>query len=298
VLSRPKELYQHPLAYLVGLQGIALMRAFNGDYDREFAEARLRDIRELLESADELGAGVTTRQITTAELYDTWAVRYDVEANGLLELDEPVMREILGSLPTGRALDAACGTGRYAAFLAELGHQVTGVDISPGMLALARAKVPDGDFRIGDLAQLPLPENDVDLLVCALALTHVPDVAPVLAEFARVLRPGGNLVLCDSRLRYPLVMRLPDGSYGYLPHYRRVTSEYLAAAIPLGLQVRRCEELRAPWSDPDDAPPPVRVMPEHPAEHWTLSDWYPVAAHGAGNGNPLLIFWQFELDGR
>ena len=298
MFSRPKVLYQHPLAYLVGLEGIALMRAFNGDYDREFAEARLRDIRDLLDSADELGGGVTTHQITTAELYDAWAAHYDIEANGLLELDEPVMREILGSLPPGRALDAACGTGRYATFLRELGHQVTGVDISPGMLALARAKVPDGDFLISDLTQLPQPDDAVDLVVCALALTHVPDVAPVLAEFARVLRPGGNLVICDSRLRYPLVMRLPDGSYGYLPHYRRVTSEYLAAAIPLGLAVRRCQELRVEWSDPNEAPPPIRVMPEHPAQHWTLSDWYPVAAHGAGNGDPLLIFWQFQLEDR
>jgi hypothetical protein len=38
-------------------------------------------------------------------------------------------------------------------------------------------------------------------------------------------------------------------------------------------------------------------MPEHPAEHWTLSDWYPVAAHGAGNGDPILIFWHFQLAG-
>jgi ubiquinone/menaquinone biosynthesis C-methylase UbiE len=296
--SRPSVLYQHPLAYLIGLQGIALMRAFMGDYDRDFADARLREIRELLDSAAEFGDGVTTRRITTPELYDAWSAFYDVEANGLLEMDEPVMREILGSLPAGRALDAACGTGRYAALLAALGHEVTGVDISPGMIALARVKVPDGDFRLGDLTQLPMPADAVDLVVCALALTHVPELAPVLAEFARVLRPGGNLVLCDSRLRYPLVMRLPDGSYGYVPHYRRVTSEYLAAAIPLGLQVRRCEELRAEWSDPNEAPPPVRVTPEHPAEHWTLSDWYPVAALGAQNGDPILIFWQFQLESR
>ena len=203
-------IYQHPLAYLLGLQGVALLRAFNGEYDREFTQARIAEIRALLDSADEFGDGVATGPVTTATGYDAWARHYD-EPNDLIELEEPVVRDMLNGLPVGTALDAACGTGRHAAYLASRGHTVIGVDVSAGMLAVAKAKVPGGDFRQGDLRGLPVPDRRVNLVVCSLALTHVPDLAPVFAEFARVLRPGGHLVISDSRMDYPIVEALPEG---------------------------------------------------------------------------------------
>jgi ubiquinone/menaquinone biosynthesis C-methylase UbiE len=291
-------IYQHPLAYLLGLEGMALMRAFNGEYDRDFTEARIAEIRALLDSADQLqlGDGVATRPVTTADGYDAWAANYD-QPNDLIDLEQPVVRGILDSLPVGTALDAACGTGRHAAYLASLGHVVIGVDVSAEMLAVAVAKVPGGDFRAGDLHQLPVADDEVDLVVCSLALAHVPELGPVLAEFARVLRPGGHLVISDSRMEYPVVQALPSGGYGYLPHFRRVTSEYLVAGLPLGLQVRHCEELRAPRREPGEAPAPVRILPDHPSDIWTLRDWVPAAYRAANNGSPLLIFWHFQLAG-
>jgi ubiquinone/menaquinone biosynthesis C-methylase UbiE len=72
------------------------------------------------------------------------------------------VREILDSLPVGVALDAACGTGRHTAYLASLGHKVIGVDASPEMLALARQKVPEGEFHEAELHELPLPDDSVD----------------------------------------------------------------------------------------------------------------------------------------
>jgi hypothetical protein len=62
-------------------------------------------------------------------------------------------------------------------------------------------------------------------------------------------------------MRYRVVQALPDRGYGYLPHNNRFTSEYLVAALPLGFQVRHCEDLRAGWSDPDEAPPPSGYCP-------------------------------------
>jgi len=288
-------IYQHPLAYLLGLQGVALLHAFNGEYDREFTLARIAEIRALLDSAGELGDGVTTQPVTTAVGYDSWARHYD-EHNDLVEMEEPFVREILDSLPAGPALDAACGTGRHAAYLASRGHTVIGVDCSPGMLEVARAKLPDADFRLGDLHQLPVVDQHVDLVVCSLALTHVPDLAPVLAEFARVLRPGGHLVISDSRMDYPIVEALADGGYGYLPHYNRFTSEYLKAALPLGFAVRTCQESRHPRLDPADAGEPERILPDHPSDIWTLREWCPAAHRAALSGSPLLIFWHFQLD--
>jgi ubiquinone/menaquinone biosynthesis C-methylase UbiE len=287
-------IYQHPLAFLLGLEGIALMRAFNGEYDEDFTRARIAEIRALLDSADRFGDGVETRPVTIAEGYAAWSGAYD-EPNDLIDVEQPVIRRILDELPAGAALDAACGTGRHAAYLSSLGHAVVGVDICPQMLEVARAKVGGADFRKGELHQLPVAGQSVDLVVCALALTHVPDLGPVLAEFARVLRPGGHLVISDSRMKYRIVQALPGGGYGYLPHYNRFTSEYLVAALPLGFQVRHCEELRAGWSDPNEARPPVRILPEHPSDIWTLQDWCPVATQATRNGDPILIFWHFQL---
>jgi len=287
-------IYQQPLAYLLGLEGVALLRAFNGEYDREFTRARIAEVRALLDAADVLGEGAETPPVSVADGYDAWAAHYD-EPNDLIDLEQPVVRRLLDGLPAGTALDAACGTGRHAAYLASLGHQVIGVDASPQMLAVARAKVPAADFREGDLHRLPVPDNQVDLVVCTLALAHVPDVAPVLAEFARVLRPGGHLVIADSRMDYRVVVRLTDGRHGYLPHYNRVTSEYLTAALPLGLQVRHCEELRSPVRDPATVPAAERGLPDHPSDIWTLRAWCPAAWAAALSGSPLLIFWLFQL---
>ncbi len=135
-------------------------------------------------------------------------------------------------------------------------------------------------------------------MVCGLALSHVADLKPVFAEFARVLRPGGHLVISDSRMDYLIVDSAADGSHRYLPHHKHAISEYLSAALPLGLQAVSCEELRHPRKDPAEAPPPQRARPEHPSDIWALRTWCPAAWQGACNGSPMLVFWHFQLSGR
>ena len=83
------------------------------------------------------------------------------------------MHEIIDAFAPGDALDAACGTGRYAEYLAGRGHRVFGVDSSPDMLEQARRRVPSGEFLLGDLRQLPVPDNSVDLVVTGLALNQL-----------------------------------------------------------------------------------------------------------------------------
>src|SRR3954464_8860823 len=105
--------YQHPLAYLLGLEGIALLRAFAGEHDREFTLARLREIARLIKEPDAFGAGVGATPVSSRELYDDWAPFYDKPGNQLLELEEPVVCGILAGLPVGIATDADRGTGRH-----------------------------------------------------------------------------------------------------------------------------------------------------------------------------------------
>src|SRR5262249_30789649 len=126
--------------------------------------------------------------------YDRWSSSYDTVPNPLIRVEEPVVRAAIDRVAPGVALDAACGTGRHSGYLRARGHRVIGVDMSPGMLARARARVPDGDFRRGDLVALPLDDASVDLAVCALALAHCDDLGPPVRELARVLRPAGRLV--------------------------------------------------------------------------------------------------------
>jgi ubiquinone/menaquinone biosynthesis C-methylase UbiE len=300
-------IYQHPLAYLLGLEGIALLRAFSGVYDRDFTIARLREIQALLDAGDELGEGVEVRPMTTREGYDRWAASYDEPGNQLLDIEQPIVREILDGLPVGVALDAACGTGRHTAYLASLGHTVIGVDSSPEMLARAREKVPEGEFHEADLCAMPVPDDSVDIVVCAIALAHVPDLEHALREFVRVLRPNGHLVISDSRgavgdIGLPLVRTAPDGEFRYMPVYARLASDYLAAALPLGLQVCRCEEPRRPspmvlddGTDPYDGERPPDHVRGKPPNIWSLHPWATAAANAAYREKPIAIIWHFQL---
>jgi SAM-dependent methyltransferase len=296
--------YLSPLGYLLGIEGAALLRGFReGSADRAFVEARIAEIRTLLDTpALAHVEGVTANEgtISAADVYQDWAPHYDAPGNDMIDIEQPIVRGILDGLPVGTALDAACGTGRHTGYLHQLGHHVIGVDASPAMLAQARKHLPDVDFHEADLHRLPLADNAVDTVVCGLALAHVPDLAAVLAEFARVLRPGGHLVISDahlllSYLRPTLARRPgPDGRPSLLTEYHRPLSAYLTAALPLGFQVRRCEEPRRPRSslDPGTAPDP---LPAHVS--WDLLHWCPEASAAAMDDSPIAVIWHFQLDG-
>ncbi|MEV4442140.1 class I SAM-dependent methyltransferase [Streptomyces sp. NPDC049577] len=298
-------IHESPLAYALGLEGLALLRSFTGAHDRAFIDARIGEMRRLLADASLADAALDVAPVSTVEGYRVWSSTYD-GPNSAFALDEPVITEIVDALPAGTALDAACGTGRVAALLAERGHRVLGVDSSAAMLAKARDRVPDGAFQLGDLHRLPVAGDAVDLVVCSLALTHVPDLRPVLAEFARVLRPGGHLVTSDIHPEWVALgavppVRLPDGRPGRLVSHRHAVGTYLRAALAAGLRVRRCEEPTAP---PTNRPGPEepRTAPAAEPGPWELWPWslarlVPEAAEAAGAGVPAEIIWHFQLPG-
>jgi SAM-dependent methyltransferase len=297
-------IYQHPLAYLLGLEGVALLRGWAGDYDKDFVVAHLAEVRQLLANDSLVNhPGVMVDHADTLTGYRQWSTTYDDGRNGLFDYDEPVVYEILDALPKGTVLDAACGTGRYAEHAAAHGHQVIGVDSSSEMLDRARARVSDVDFRLGDLHRLPLPDDAVDIVVCGLALVHVPDLAPVMAEFARVLRPGGHLVTAD--VHHVLVLagsvpiaRGPVGEPGLTPAYRHTAGDYIRAALLVGLQVRRCEEPR--YIPRASAPP---ATPDAPVDTWDNWPWSLMgmvsgaawAAFGGPDGMPQTMICHFQL---
>ncbi|MGN6523614.1 MAG: class I SAM-dependent methyltransferase [Actinomycetes bacterium] len=293
-------IHQHPLGYLLGLEGVALMRAFAGEHDREFTRARIREIRELLDRAEDFGTGVDVPPLAVSEGYDGWALTYDGEDTGCFPMRDSVLTPMLDRLPPGRALDAACGTGAVAQQLVDRGHDVVGVDISEAMLARARRAVPEATFLVGDLTALPVRDEDVDHVVCSLALTHLADLRPFFTEAARVMLPGGHLVVLDTQghftgsTRYPLIKEASDGRIGHIAGYSHRPGDYLRAALPHGFVVRACEET---YRDAQTVLPgdEAALPTDEPPDIWSLHPWIAEAANAAKAGQPAVIAWDFEL---
>jgi SAM-dependent methyltransferase len=223
--------------------------------DRSVVDARVADLERLLRVRDEeslLALEVPLPEVDAVRGYAAWAGTYDVLPNPLIVVEEPVVRRLLADAPPGHALDAACGTGRHAAFLTGRGHRVTGVDTSAAMLARARARVPAATLAVANLTALPLPTASIDVAVCALALMHLPELAPAIAELTRVIRPGGRLVLSDL---HPTTLTLgggalfqgTDGEFARVRGWVHHHEDYVAAFTASGLEIRACIEPR--WSE-------------------------------------------------
>ncbi|SEB04454.1 class I SAM-dependent methyltransferase [Leifsonia sp. 21MFCrub1.1] len=93
--------------------------------------------------------------------------------------------------------DLGCGPGRIAGHLAGLGLDVVGVDLSPAMVEVARRDHPAVRFEVGTMAALPFPDDALAGALAWYSVIHTPDErqAGLYAEFARVIRPGGVLLL-------------------------------------------------------------------------------------------------------
>src|SRR5439155_12418939 len=100
-------------------------------------------------------------------------------------------------------LDIGCGTGSLSLLMAEMGHTVTGFDLSPAMITQARAKAAAAglaiDFQVMDAAAPSLAPDQFDALVCRHVLWALPRPAEVLRGWTALLRPGGRLVMIEGR---------------------------------------------------------------------------------------------------
>jgi SAM-dependent methyltransferase len=117
-----------------------------------------------------------------------------------------------GFEPGARIVDVACGHGATLGLLAELGFEAHGLDLNPAAAAQAQAAA-GRPASAGDMAALPWPSNWADGLFCECALSLARDRAATLAEFRRVLKPGGRLALSDLALRQTpaLAPNMPPG---------------------------------------------------------------------------------------
>lgn len=112
---------------------------------------------------------------------------------------------LLGEVRPGTAmLDYGCGVGYVCSLFADLGCVVTGVDISPAALEIARAREPRSGFiEANDDGTLPFADASFDVVACLGVLEHVPEPAPVVAELRRVARDGARAVWVVPNARSP-----------------------------------------------------------------------------------------------
>jgi ubiquinone/menaquinone biosynthesis C-methylase UbiE len=148
----------------------------------------------------------------------------------------------LAGPPPQRVLDVGCGTGFLALRFAELGHSATGIDLSPEMIDRARRKAEqtgqDVEFRVGDAAALDSADGIYDLVVARHVIWNLPDPERGLAEWLRVLRPGGRLGLIEGKWADNQALAQ---SHGRLPSrlLARAVDGAAALAHRIGLRPRR-----------------------------------------------------------
>ena len=214
-----------------------------------------------------------------AEWYDAWVGTHSMREDAFF----PAAEALMGTVAGRRVCDLACGQGRVARHLADLGASVVGIDLSTKLLAIARRHeqaVPRGiEYRHADARSLDgVADSTFDGVVCHMALMDIPDLAPTLRSVARILRPGGWFVFSILHPCYHTArsgeIESPEGTVrtigryfvegywrsdarpgppGKVGAYHRTLSTYVNALTDAGLTLERVSEPRA-TGDVADAP--------------------------------------------
>ena len=183
-----------------------------------------------------------------------WA---DVEDEGSRPLFETVL-DAVGVASGTRLLDVGCGSGLACAIAAAQGADVSGLDASPGLLEIARERVPEGDFRLGDMVSLPWEDDAFDAVTFINAFFFAPDRDATLREAQRVAQPGGRIAVTSwaspdkvEATAYlaalePLLPPLPAEIDPFIP-----SADLERLALAAGLRPDRVIDLDWTWQYPD-----------------------------------------------
>jgi malonyl-CoA O-methyltransferase len=201
--------------------------------------------------------GLMSMIADTLSAYERWAPLYPpMPHNPLMRSEQQAMMEFWPEVAGVRALDLACGTGRYAALLRQAGAaELIALDFCIPMLM----QVPVGLRVCASMMKLPFPDGVFDVVVSGLALGHADGVDPWMAEIARVLQKGGTLLYSDfhpeaARAGLTRSFKDLDEQTCSVPHHTYPVSTQLDAAAAAGLrvevfyEVRVGKELREPFA--------------------------------------------------
>ncbi len=189
----------------------------------------------------------------TRRLWDRYSAVYDRRIERTERMLFPGGREWACAQADGEVLEVAVGTGRNLPYY-QRPHSLTGVDLSPGMLAVARDRAAalgiDADLRVENAAALEFGDAAFDTVVCTIALCNIPDDRAAIREMYRVLKPGGRLVLLDHVASDHAWLRL--GQWLLEQVTRRTNGDYQTRRpLPLveaqGFVVSHSERSRLGW---------------------------------------------------
>ncbi|MFN2469372.1 MAG: class I SAM-dependent methyltransferase [Gaiellaceae bacterium] len=186
-----------------------------------------------------------------------WA---DIQEQGALPLFESVA-DGMGVGTGTRLLDVACGAGLFCALAADAGAEVAGLDASVGMIEIARERVPEGDFRVGDMEELPFADGAFDLVTGFNAFQFATDAVRAVREAGRAVHGEGRVVVavwgaqddCDaSAVLAAIRTLLPDALPGGAGPYAFSDEGALVRLVETaGLRAGDVHEVPCPWTYPD-----------------------------------------------
>lgn len=186
-----------------------------------------------------------------AAMFDTVAGRYDL-TNDVLSLGQDrlwrrAVRQAVAATPGERVLDIAAGTGTSSEPFDADGADVVPADFSLGMLRVGRARRADLAFTAADAMRLPFADDCFDVVTMSFGLRNVADPAVALAEFVRVTRPGGRLVVCEFSQPTNRVLRTVYREYlmRALPGVARRTSSNPESYVYLAESIQAWPDQRA-----------------------------------------------------
>lgn len=202
--------------------------------------------------------------LSSLDAYAKWASRYPPQAhNTLMEVEEAAMRALMPDLAGKVVLDLASGTGRYGHIALNLGaKQVIALDNSPHMLHANTLS-----WRgLAACESLPLRAESVDVVICGLALGHLPELQSAVNEIGRVLNGGGCALISDV---HPDLFKGgaqrtflgEDGKHYAVEHYPHRIRDYVASAEAAGM---------------------------------TLEDQRQPGLHGENHGRPIVVALRFR----
>ena len=120
-----------------------------------------------------------------------------------LDSNDPQLTEILewfGDVNKSELLDAGCAKGRFSKILAQIGAIMTGIDPTESFIEIARENVSEVKFDIASVTEIPYEDQRFDGIFCIEVLEHVPDTEKAIGEMARVLKPGGKIIIIDKNI--------------------------------------------------------------------------------------------------
>jgi SAM-dependent methyltransferase len=134
-------------------------------------------------------------RVSAREGYDIWSETYDKTPNPVVAMDARHTIKMLAPKPGEQILDAGCGTGRNLPPILAAGGQPIGIDLSIGMLKVAKRNLPGAPLAVADLQKpYPFRASQFDAVLCALIGEHLDDLPATFREMNQVLKPGGRLV--------------------------------------------------------------------------------------------------------